>query len=319
MSFILDAIAKSEQERQLQEMPGARVLATPVTDTQKPRRYLPYLLIGVLLLNAVLVMIWMQTDQSLPSPIEDMEQSSGQGKVPENAQTTEVVTQIESMSFKNKSSTKPQITSANETRDTTPALISQPELEPLAPLASMTNDNILSAGALKNNHSREQVTEIESRTLPSKPIVEQRSMTDASQSSMPESVQSEILVKETSEDTTAWIHIGPDSLSNKTNTGQNVEPEERTQNSSTLYRKVSSLRELPDDVRKALPRVSFSGHLYSSNSRISVVFTGDGRPVKQGQEIEKELYLHEITPTGVIVEFRGYLIKVGVLQNWTLN
>jgi hypothetical protein len=45
----------------------------------------------------------------------------------------------------------------------------------------------------------------------------------------------------------------------------------------------------------------------------------DGRSVFEGQQIVDELSLHKITPTGVIVEFRGYLIDVGVLQNWNLN
>ncbi len=308
MSFILDAIAKSEQERQLQEMPGARVLAAPVANTQKPRRYLPYLLFGVLLLNALLVVIWMQTNQNLPSQIGNIEQSNGQGKVSQNELTTEEVTQITGTKLINQSSTERNNTSASGTHDTIPSMISKPELEQFEPEATM-----------KNKHSREQITEIKSEALSNKSIVEPRNVSDTGQFSVQESVQLDPSVKETSEDATTWIHIGPDSLSNKAYTEQNIEPEKNLQNSSTMYRKVSSLRELPDDVRNALPRVVFSGHLYSSNPRSSVVFTGTGRPVKQGQEIENELYLHEITPTGVIVEFRGYLIKVGVLQDWTLN
>jgi hypothetical protein len=49
------------------------------------------------------------------------------------------------------------------------------------------------------------------------------------------------------------------------------------------------------------------------------VFVNEGRAVRKGQKIANELFLYAITPTGVIVEFRGYLIEVGVLQNWTLN
>ena len=68
-----------------------------------------------------------------------------------------------------------------------------------------------------------------------------------------------------------------------------------------------------------LPSVAFTGHLYSSNSKSSYVFMDDGRQLIEGQQIVDELILHEITPTGVIVEFRGYLIDIGVLQNWSLN
>jgi general secretion pathway protein B len=86
-----------------------------------------------------------------------------------------------------------------------------------------------------------------------------------------------------------------------------------------MQRKVSRISELPGTVRKDLPTIIFSGHLYSSNPDSSFVFVDEGRPVRKGQQIANELFLHEITPTGVIVEFRGYLIEVGVLQGWTLH
>lgn len=270
----------------------------------------------------------MQTGQILPgwnslSPIANMEQNNGQGKLPDNALTTEEVTQIESTLSINQSGAWQQSTLKNETHDTIQdsiqTSVSKPELDQLELVAPMTNESTPSAGAMNNTDSPEVIAKTESRELSSKSIVTQPGATDAAQASVPESVPSDPSVKETGRDTTAWIHIGPDSLSNKTHTGQDIVPKESTQNNAVMYRKVSSLRELPDAVRKDLPRVVFSGHLYSSNPRSSVVFMDTGRPMKQGQEIADELYLQEITPTGVIVEFRGYLIDVGVLQNWTLN
>ena len=63
MSFILDAIAKSEQERQQLEVPGAQVLALPLGSPQQPRRLLPYVVAGALLLNAIVLAIWMKPDR----------------------------------------------------------------------------------------------------------------------------------------------------------------------------------------------------------------------------------------------------------------
>ena len=65
--------------------------------------------------------------------------------------------------------------------------------------------------------------------------------------------------------------------------------------------------------------VAVAGHLYSKNPRASYVFIDGGRQVVAGQQITDELLLDEITPTGVVVEFHGYLIEVGVLQNWSLK
>jgi len=91
MSFILDAIAKSELERQQQEVPSARNLALQVHSSQRAPRVWPYLLAGALLLNAILLVIWMQSDPSLPDRLSlagseatgrTADQAAAAGKVP---------------------------------------------------------------------------------------------------------------------------------------------------------------------------------------------------------------------------------------------
>jgi hypothetical protein len=84
-------------------------------------------------------------------------------------------------------------------------------------------------------------------------------------------------------------------------------------------RDIYRLNELPADVRRDLPSVAFTGHLYSSKPSASYIFVDGGRQVIEGQQITNELFLHEITPTGVVLEFRGYLVDIGVLRNWSLN
>ena len=137
--------------------------------------------------------------------------------------------------------------------------------------------------------------------------------------SEPETVQSETTASTTSEDTAAWKRVEPDTLSNNARSGPTAEPVQDMRDGAVMQHRVSRLSELPSAVRKDLPTVVFTGHLYSSDPNSSVVFVGDGRPVMKGRQIVDGLFLHEITPTGVVVEFRGYLIDVGVLQNWTLN
>ena len=265
MSFILDAIAKSEQERQQQEVPGAQVLALPAGDIQRPRRVLPYFIIGVLLLNAVLFVIWVQSGQTLPgssSPtqIENTDLENEQAIVPENTIPTDPTISAEIMA----NVTTPEVDAETDTR---------PSMN--EPLTEQHNAKPPSTG--------EAATGLVSG---------------------PETVQSEPAATTTGEDTTAL---------------KRVEPVQDLQDTSMMQRKVSRISELPGTVRKDLPTIAFSGHLYSSNPDSSFVFVDEGRPVRKGQQIVNELFLHEITPTGVIVEFRGYLIEVGVLQGWTLH
>jgi len=279
MSFILDAIAKSEQERQQQEVPGVRALALPAGGVQQPRRVLPYFIVGALLLNAALFAIWMQSGQALldsfsPTQIENIDPGDEQAIVPDNA---------------------------------TPA------------------NTATSVGFTANETTPEVVVEIYNRASMNEPLAEQRSATprtseaDTGLVDGPETVQSEPAATTIGGDTTAWNRVEPDGLSNKARSGQHAEPVQDLQDTGVMQRKVSSLSELPNTLRKDLPTMVFSGHLYSSNPDSSFVFVDDGRQVMKGQQIMNELFLPEITPTGVIVEFKGYLIEVGVLQNWTLN
>ena len=279
MSFILDAIAKSEQERQQQEVPGAGTLALPATSIRQPRRVLPYFVAGALLLNAVVLVIWMQGGQTLlnwysPTVTEKVDQLAPQAialgnsispdstvsvGVTDNATTPEVAAEIGITPSMNESPVELESTIPTGTNETTTDLLSEPEI-----------------------------------------------------------AQPEPVSKTALGDPDGWERIEPDTLSNKALSGLGTEPVRNLLDTGVMH-KVSRLSELPNAVRKDLPTVVFSGHLYSSNPDSSVVFIDNGRPVKKGRQITNELFLHEITPTGVIVEFRGYLVEVGVLQNWTLN
>jgi len=282
VSFILDAIAKSEQERQQHDVPGPQVLALPTVSAPQPRSLLPYVVAGALLLNAAVLAAWMQSGQS---PLEPLSQQ----QVGEEALRTEEA-MVPGSVISAEQAVAPEVTAETPSPETvgggndTLAPIEQPARAQIAvpPVAAqtVTPDPIEQAA-------------VEHETV----LPEPATMTDG-------------------EDTTAWIRIGPDTLSNRAHNGQQAMPEQGT---GGTQRKVSRLSELPITVRNDLPKVVFSGHLYSSNPDSSMVFVDSGRPVTQGRQIAGDLFLHEITPRGVIVEFRGYLIDVGVLQNWTLN
>ena len=266
MSFILDAIANSEQERQQQEVPSAQILALPAGSAKQPRRVLPYLVVGALLLNAALLVIWMQSDQtflsnSSPTPADNIDRPNLQATVSGNVSVEDGAASV-------------------EVTDNTATAKVATEIGNIEPV----------------NDSR---AELPNETLVTQDIA-------AGPVSKSETV--------TGEDTTSWERIEPDSLSDKTSSEQQI-----VRNTDVLQAKVSRLSELPRALRNDLPTVVFSGHLYSSDPKSSLVFVDGGRPVRKGRKIAKDLFLYEITPTGVIVEFRGYLIDVGVLQNWTLN
>jgi general secretion pathway protein B len=284
MSFILDAIAKSEQERQRHEVPGPQVLALPSGTVPQSRSLLPYVVVGALVLNAAVLGVWMQSRQPLPDSPPPRADAGLQAEVaaPEKhpapaAQTVTV-----------------EIKAAADATEPVAVGDSAVVVEPPRSVASP----VISEPATGLNVAQEEIAvrEVES-----------------------ELVQVEPATTAIGEDTSGWIRIGPDTLSNRARSGQQAIRDQGPRNAGAAPRKVSRLSELPASVRNDLPKVVFSGHLYSSDPDSSMVFVDNGRPVTQGRQIANELFLYEITPTGVIVEFRGYLIDVGVLQNWTLN
>ena len=266
MSFILDAIAKSEQERQQQEAPDMRTLALPAVGVKQPRRLLPFLLLGALIINAI-ILAALQTDWFTRS-------------------NQEVIT------------------------DTTPALFDKTAGIDLVTLEKPTASDFESASdgqyeTIESDEVKVNESEIQADTVSA-----------MANPDLPSDTESGLVDGVTTDST----RIEPDMQETINGTGLIAnEKDENLVDMGVDSRVVSQIRDLPADIRKDVPQVSFSGHLYSSNPLSRYIFIDGGRPLTEGQQITDELYLHEITPLGVIVEFRGYLIEVGVLQNWTLN
>ena len=73
--------------------------------------------------------------------------------------------------------------------------------------------------------------------------------------------------------------------------------------------------ELPPDVGSHVPRMEFSAHVYSGNPKQRSVII-NGMFLEEGELLSSDLKLSEITPDGVIFEFRGYRFHRSVLAGW---
>jgi len=76
------------------------------------------------------------------------------------------------------------------------------------------------------------------------------------------------------------------------------------------------ISELPDDIRKKIPVISFAGHVYSSTKKRSSVMI-NGRKMREGESVNAELTLVSITPSGAEFKFKGYLFILDALQDWS--
>jgi len=67
------------------------------------------------------------------------------------------------------------------------------------------------------------------------------------------------------------------------------------------------LNELPASVRKALPPIRITSHLYRGNSRLVSI---NGRIMSEGVSMDDGLFLEKITPEGVILSFSGHRFRL---------
>lgn len=68
-------------------------------------------------------------------------------------------------------------------------------------------------------------------------------------------------------------------------------------------------RQLPVEIQRSLPPLSFSVHIYSSDPTSRMVKV-NGRVLREGDTISAGLLLDQITPDGVVLAFRGYRFRM---------
>lgn len=74
--------------------------------------------------------------------------------------------------------------------------------------------------------------------------------------------------------------------------------------------------ELPAEIRRQVPNMVFSAHVYSSNPvQRSLVI--NNRFMEEGDAFSHDLILSEITRSGAVFAFRGYRFHSSVLSGWS--
>jgi general secretion pathway protein B len=72
---------------------------------------------------------------------------------------------------------------------------------------------------------------------------------------------------------------------------------------------VRGLNELPEAVRRDLPKVAFGGYMYSPNPADRLVLV-DNVLRREGEEVAPGLVLEKLLPKGAVMSYRGYRYRV---------
>ncbi len=119
--------------------------------------------------------------------------------------------------------------------------------------------------------------------------------------------------RETFTQTHTMVATPPASVEPEPTPAAKVEP--RPVESVPASFRAVDISELPAEIRQQIPAMDFSAHVYSSNpQQRSVVI--NGRFMEEGEKLNDDFVLTEITSTGVIMDFRGYLFSTTVITGW---
>ncbi len=83
----------------------------------------------------------------------------------------------------------------------------------------------------------------------------------------------------------------------------------------TTESEITDYYDLPESITAKLPAIIISAHVYSTNPlQRSIVINNNF--MEEGEYINNELILHEITRDGAIFNYKGDLINYGVVSEW---
>jgi general secretion pathway protein B len=78
--------------------------------------------------------------------------------------------------------------------------------------------------------------------------------------------------------------------------------------------KVVSIKELPNDLRSKLPELKMTVHSYTEQAQSRFVVINNST-AREGQFVNGELKLEQITPNGVILNYQGHRFSLGINEN----
>ena len=262
MSYILDALKKSEQERKRGEIPGLSSLQEPPRPPRSTSRLLLYLLVAVLLINSLALGLWVFFRQTA-APAAPVTASSGTPTP--MAGTGETPAPAES-------APQPAAAKVELPAETVPAAEEGAATEARSPEPkAREGDGVEIIAAVEVTVTGEETGTEE----------------DAGESP-----------PETGE--------GSDQYE----PGSDETPEEAAAEPARL----TTFARLPADVRAELPALNISAHYYANQFQARMASI-NGRIMRQGQKVQDDLTLEEITREGVIFRFRKYRFSMDVFNH----
>jgi general secretion pathway protein B len=301
MSYILDALKRSEQERHQDKMPSFSAESMILQTNQKKTHWWPYALISVLILNAlVLFFFYRETPKSTQAQFESEEV--------ELQNINEAKETVISEDVRAKDTYANEISANIPKRAPPPSVIK--ERQYIQPIKQVSHEKSVSNLPSSTNNESRSNDHLYGTTVEEGLLIQPKSKT----------LQRELNV--TSQDTENArieppIQINPTFAQTQSDAGSNNSAEQSEQNSSNntdAFTDIPLLASLSLSFQKSIPALAFNSHIYSdkrSQRRVMI----NNYYLKEGQSFDG-LELIEIGELFIRVSKNNTVFKLPVLRDW---
>lgn len=326
MSYILDALKKSDKQRRKDRVPDLQTIQEINTHPRAKKRPMwPYLLVTILLINIGMLAVWLRPWQSekqniIPQPtplapphtsMEDSQQKQAAPAPPHASPAPPRPTGI------NPPITRPVAQETPPKLDT----VAKSRPTPSMPKPGQSRHVAKKPASPKSNS---KPLSSEPQIIESTPPVEQLAKAPQDDSTTDELMEQPTVAEQEltkAEPPPANPVADAAQLANVQAVPQapkqiaSIPPPRRTQPDTMPNRssepQVIDRLQLPASVQQDIPEIRISAHVYSKKPASRLVSI-NGRVMREGHTLPPGLKLDEITPDGVIFSYSGYRFYVGV-------
>lgn len=276
MSYILDALRKSEQERGSPDAPGWQTdHSFHHTEPTRQQLFAIYVLSGILVILVIGVMIYWFSQQPDSNLQTDVLTESNAAASPILAQTEP----DQKLNTNNVSSHNPHKTTFKQFQ-------TEQNLASGSKSPTVLNEKTNTNAGVKSNPPQAKSVDSEPQKTP-RVVFSSEPLDAGVQQILPQEVE---------------VERAP-----KIFDGRSPEPG-----------KIMNVADLPEGLRRTMPPIIFSGHVYSSSDQQSSVMV-NGQKVREGQAIAPDLVVYKITNNGAVFNYKGWLFSLSALQDWSFS
>lgn len=333
MSYILDALKKSDKQRKKDKIPDLQTIQEIDSPARAPKRPVwPYLLVAVLLANTVVFMLWWRPWQSekinvaqntAPAPATVAAPAASPATAPQTKSLQPPPATI--VPSGSKGGNPPTI---RPTPQTTPATLetlakfrpdkpkrTPPGVRPDGAPSFMPKRVIPSPSsqdeAVESLPPDDQPEMNEEETAPSDEISDQNEISPQEHIAPRSNFTAPAATAEDSEQQEAMPSTEFGQSDETVGLPSSARLQPTTTPDGNTKPQVIDIMQLPYTIRKDLPEIHIAAHVYAKLPASRLVSI-NGHVLREGYSLQPGLKLEEITADGVIFSYEGYHFYVGV-------